>query len=210
MVQVRGLIEGMVPDVLRVEFEGRTQEVEPQANGLFTALFGTTPTEGPREVRVQAVVGDTVVLEERFEVLVLVEGWSSIEIRIEQPVDGVRVDGVFFARGTVSSNYTVEEVFVIVDDDPERRYVPDDLLNWSVAIDIAGLEDGEHTLVVMARDTVRAAEGVEVVFLTGEPDGEKLTSVGLWDVVAVLALVGVFVHLLRTKPPRVSEDPSKA
>ncbi len=212
-VQVRGIVEGLVPDVLRVTFEGTDQDVEPQTNGLFTALFATERREGPRTVTVRALVDDIVVIEEQAEVLVLVDDWGAPVITIDSPTANSTVDGIVRASGTVTSNYTLRLLAIRWDGDLDNwTSILDvgefDGQGWNVTIDTHGLEPGEHILEVIADDGYRSSiESIPLNVEKGEDSSGN--DIGVYEVVLLILLIIVFVYLLRTKPPRVSEDPSK-
>lgn len=214
-VQVRGIIEGLVPEVLRVTFEGTDQDVEPQTNGLFTALFATEPLEGFRTVTVRAIVDDVVVIEEQAQVMVLVGDLGTPVVTIDSPKAGSTVEGIVRVSGTATSNYTLYLLAIRWDGDLDNWTSILDVGEydgkwWNVTIDTHGLEPGEHILEVIADDGYRST--MEYILLDvddGGGEGEADNAIAWYEVVVLLLLIIVFVYLLRSKPPRVSEDPSK-
>jgi hypothetical protein len=212
---IRGRITGLVPDSIQVEFEGTITQAYvyddgewPQDDvGRWSAYVPCDEFEGFRMVTVQAIVGEQVVIEEVGRVLVLLEGWSSLEVYIDEPKSGSRIDSILITSGRIESNYSIEYIEIGIDNEVVHYEFPDDLEDWFVAIDISNLSDGEHILWVMAHDIFHEGSAI-IKFRTGSEE-EEVTPVKLSDIAFVIFFILLLVYFVRTKPARVSEDPSK-
>ncbi|UCC92368.1 MAG: PQQ-binding-like beta-propeller repeat protein [Thermoplasmata archaeon] len=204
-----GSLEGVEPDRLRVQLWGEwgpagtiTNLQEP---GRWSMAFRYPMTEGPQYLKVWAWKDERLLADEVFHVMVLVEGWSHIDIDIENPSHGERVEGVLLATGTAFSNFTLETVQLRIDDDGQW-YTAEGLSNWTAALDTHDISDGEHTLWVRVTDEHRY-DDVSVVFRIGEDKTTGSSDIGGLEVALLLILIVILVVMFRTKPAR-PEKPS--
>ncbi len=174
--------------------------------GHWSSSFQTFGVEGPRRVEVWAWKDDRLLADEVFDVMVLIEGWSDIDINIVSPRSGEKVEGILLANGTATSNYTLKEVSVRIDEDGPWQ-IAKGLANWTVALDTHNLTDGKHKLWVRASDEYRTGE-TSVDFMLGEEMTAGTSSIDVLEAIALVALIVILVALLRSKPPRVSEKAS--
>ena len=206
-IRMSGTYEGVEPDHMKVHFDypmgpasGHSQF--PIPGEWSSSLYGPE-FEGLRTLRVQAWKDDRLVADEVFKIMVLVEGWSSIDITIDSPVPREKVEGVLLSNGTAASNYTLQEVLVRIGKEGPWTQA-DGLSNWTAALDTYDLSDGEHRLWVRVTDEHRTEE-TSVSFRIGEEKKTGGSDIVILEVVALLVLIVVLVVLFRTKPPRVSE-----
>jgi len=198
-----------------VEFEGETKEafayVHPEVfNPKFgpdgwMAQFNATTPEGMKPVIIKVYEDNELIITHRGQVMSLVDGWDKVDVRISEPEkDGAITKKILVAEGTASSNYTIRRVYAIWDDsDIVINCTGQE--NWTVALETAGLEEGWHTLTIVAHDDWRQGSS-EVRVHIGEKD--EAGDVTLFEVVPLIILIVILVVLFRTKPPRVSEKAS--
>ena len=207
VVLIEGTFEGLEPDRIAVQFDvpggpGSSIQEFPEP-GRWSTSYLVPAVEGPKTLRIQAWKDGRFVADEVLEVMILVEGWSSINITIDSPVPREKVEGVLLSSGTASSNYTLQGVLVRIG--KEGPWVQaDGLSNWTAALDTFDLPDGEHKLWVRVTDEHRTEE-TSVRFRIGDEKKTGGSDIVILEVVALLVLIVVLVVLFRTKPPRVSE-----
>ncbi len=237
-VRINFEVHNLEPDNVTVEFEGLEKEANrayltpwenpwnppepepyPFANRRegYGTTFPATPPEGMKPFIIRLYVDNTVVLTYVGQVMCLVKGWAEVLLTVEEPKDQdiIEEGTILVASGTVSSNYTIRNMRAEWDFNGNRINITIQP-NWTIALETADLERGTHLLYFRASDNYRSDSWVIVVHI-GEPgringegmNGDRSAEVGAGDIVAVLVLIVIFVYLLRTKPPRVSEDPSK-
>ena len=202
-----GSIEGVQPDRWYVRFGGPGSAASGTSHipepGRWSTSYAYPVTEGPISLRIEAWKNERLLADEVIEVMILVPGWSHIDIDIEGPVPGERIEGILLSNGTASSNYTLQEVLVRIGKEGPWTQA-DGLSNWTAALDTYDLSDGEHRLWVRVTDEHRTEE-TSVSFRIGEEKKTGGSDIVILEVVALLVLIVVLVVLFRTKPPRVSE-----
>ena len=195
---------------VEIVYHGTTEQATyDQDEGYWTASTPATPPEDYQRVDVLARIDGVVLASENVHPMVLIEGWDSFDIDVKMPKESSHVDGLFRVEGTARSNYTIQDLVVRWDDHEDHWNVLDsgDFQdgNWNITIDTQGLEDGEHTLWVLGHDEYRD-DAVSITVFIGE---EEVTPVKMSDIAFVIFFVLLLVYFVRTKPARVSEDPSK-
>lgn len=196
---------------VEIEYQGTTEDATfDPVEGYWSASTEAKPPEEWQRVDVLARVDGVVLALEQVNTMVLIEGWDSLDIVVDRPSKGSYVDGLFRVEGTATSNYTIDELVVRWDDNEDHWNVLDSGNfqdgSWNITIDTQGLEDGKHTLWVLGHDEYRDGAASITVFV-GEED--EATPVKLSDIAFVIFFILLLVYFVRTKPARVSEDPSK-
>ena len=195
---------------VEIVYEGTTESATyDEAQHYWYASTEAKPPEDWQRVDVLARVDGVVLAVEQVYTMVLIEGWDSLDIVIERPKEGSHMDGLFRVEGMATSNYTIDSLLVRWDDREDHWNVLESGQfqdgSWNITIDTQGLEDGEHTLWVLGRDEFRDG-AASITLYIGE---DEATPVKLSDITFVIFFILLFVYFLRTKPARVSEDPSK-
>ncbi|NOQ52969.1 MAG: PQQ-binding-like beta-propeller repeat protein [Thermoplasmata archaeon] len=209
LVEVYGVpAEDLAVEIL---YEGTTEQATyDEVNQYWYASTEADPPEDWQRVDVLARVDGIVVALETVFTMVLIEGWDSLDIAIERPKEGSHVDGLFRVEVTAHSNYTIQSLVVRWDEQEDHWNILDSGEfqdgSWNITIDTRGLEDGEHVLWVLGHDGYREG-GASITLRVGE-EGQA-TPVKLSDIAFVIFFVLLLVYFVRTKPARVSEDPSK-
>ena len=203
-----------LPDRVEVWFDG---EMKPATMAtiymdddwpvMWEAEFPATRPEGPRMVIARAYEDDVEVFSATGQVMSIVEGWDTIYVTIDEPEDRKVVkDAILLASGKASSNYSIWWVRYQWDDEDYWYWKEcSGTENWTAAIETHEIKDGWHSLRIIASDYYRVGTAEVRVHIGEEED----SSVKLSDITFVIFFILLFVYFLRTKPARVSDDPSK-
>ena len=212
IIDIHVEVFGAPVEDLAVEIVYQGTTVAATYDGVQQYWYASTeakPPEGWQRVDVLAKVDGIVLAVEQVYMMVLIEGWDSLDIQIEKPNEGSYMDDLFRVEGTATSNYTIDSLVVRWDEQEDHWNVLESGQfqdgSWNITIDAQGLEDGEHTLWVLGRDEYRD-DSASITLYIGE---DAATPVKLSDIAFVIFFILLLVYFVRTKPARVSEDPSK-
>jgi hypothetical protein len=200
-----GSIEGVQVDRLYVRFGGPGSAASTlsqfQEPGRWSTSYAYPVTEGPISLRIKAWRDERLLADEVIDVMILVPGWSQIDIDIIDPTPNKKVEGVLLSSGKASSNYTLQKVEVRIGKEGPWLEA-DGLANWTAAVETYDLSDGSYKLWVRVTDEYRTEE-TSVRFRVGEEKQTGGLNIGILEVIAFVLLFVIIIVLLRTKPPGV-------
>ncbi len=196
---------------VRVLFDDGVHDADP-IGGVWRTTLPISPPFGWRNVTIEAYDAGGGIATERAMVYVFSIIPGAVEVVIDSPSNGTRVEGVVLVTGRVISNYSIGYLHVFWDEEPP--VLPDlpngeySEGNWTAALETVDLKHGLHTINAIAITEGSPLRGNASIRVKVVDEADEKRSVGFLDIVAALVLIAIFVALLLTKPPRVPEGSS--